>query len=121
MSFNRRRYQRGRRSCQESPMTVLSDLVVQFQIYVTGETTRSQRAISNLLTLLEMYLPHGYDLEVIDISKHPEIAEAQPVIATPLVMRTSPVARRVIGDLSDFELAAKALGLDSTPPAGRLA
>jgi circadian clock protein KaiB len=43
---------------------------------------------------------------------HPERAEEDRIIATPTVIRLVPVPpKRVIGDLSDLELAAIALDL----------
>lgn len=103
--------------------TVISPAMSAFEIYVIGETMRSQRAIANLRALLELHASNQYELEVIDVSKQPERAEAERVIATPMVLRRSPWIRRVIGDLSDFDAAARALGLDqagqSTGPGDR--
>jgi len=55
------------------------------------------------------------DIEVVDVLTSPERAESEKVIATPTVLRLSPApARRVIGDLADYHMAAAALGLRSS-------
>ena len=86
-----------------------------FRIFVTGESLRSQRATANLRSLCAAALGDGFEIEVVDVRERPELAEHERIIATPTVLWLSPPpARRVVGDLSDFDLAAAALGL--VPP-----
>jgi len=49
------------------------------RLYVTGSSTRSLRAISNLKKFCEEHLP-DYDLEVIDIYKNPNAAREEQII-----------------------------------------
>jgi circadian clock protein KaiB len=71
---------------------------------VTGSTPRSQLAVANLRRICEAELGAEYDLEIIDVLEHPQIAEDQRILATPtLVKQLPPPLRRVIGDLSDRE------------------
>jgi circadian clock protein KaiB len=80
-------------------------------LYVTGQTPRSQRAIANLRELCEQELQGRYELTVIDVLEHPQLAEDQKILATPTVVRElPPPMRRIIGDLSDSERVL--LGLD---------
>lgn len=82
-----------------------------FRIFVTGTSPRSHRATVNLRELCAAALGDGFEIEVVDVLERPDLAEQERIIATPTVQRLSPApARRVIGDLSDFELAAAALG-----------
>ena len=61
-------------------------------------------AIENLRRVCEKNLPGQYELQVIDVFEHPELAEKDKVIATPtLIKQLPPPLRRVIGDLSDSE------------------
>jgi len=84
----------------------------RFRLFVTGETGRSRQAADNLRELCESHVAGVYELEVIDVLDHPERAEEDRIIATPTVIRLVPVPpKRVIGDLSDLELAAIALDL----------
>ncbi len=83
-----------------------------FRIYVKGNTSRSQDAIAGLRGLCEAQLAGRYELEIIDVADQPELTEEARVIATPTVVRLAPPPTlRVIGDLSDYSLAARALGL----------
>ena len=74
------------------------------RLYVTGSSTRSLRAISNLKKFCEEHLPDDYDLEVIDIYKNPDAAREEQIIAAPtLVKRLPQPLRRFLGDLSNTE------------------
>jgi circadian clock protein KaiB len=86
------------------------------KLYVTGQTPRTERAIANLRKLCEHELAGRYEVEVIDVLEHPQLAEDEKILATPTLVRyLPPPLRRVIGDLSESEKVL--LGLDlSTPP-----
>jgi circadian clock protein KaiB len=92
--------------------TALSKYVLK--LYVSGSTPRSQMAIANLRRICEAELGAQYDLEIIDVLEHPQIAEDHRILATPtLVKQLPPPLRRVIGDLSDREKVL--LGLELVP------
>ena len=83
------------------------------KLYITGQTSRSHRAIRNLHLTCEKLLAGKYDLIVIDVLEHPELAEEDKVLATPTLIRMSPPPlRRVIGDLSDTKQVLLGLDLD---------
>jgi circadian clock protein KaiB len=83
-----------------------------FRLYVTGDTTLSQEAETNLRALCKDRLDGRHEIEIVDVLERPDVAEEELVIATPTVVRLAPPPRlRVIGDLSDRELAADAFGL----------
>lgn len=89
----------------------------RLRLFVTGMTARSIRAIANLKAICEEWLPGRYDLEVLDIHQHPEMAREQDVIAAPtLVKELPPPLRRLIGDLSDSERVLAGLGLAKIHP-----
>ena len=51
-------------------------------------------------------------IEVIDLTRRPDLAEELDIVATPMVLRVLPEPpRRVVGDLSDQALLAQALDL----------
>ncbi|MFD0415924.1 circadian clock KaiB family protein [Streptomyces sp. NPDC127108] len=96
----------------DDPRTRRGPDAYSFTLFVAGPTERSDAARSNLRTLCESLLVNGYDLTVIDVMQQPELAEENRILATPTVIRLSPLPqRRVIGDLSDQSRAALALGL----------
>ena len=81
------------------------------KLYVTGRTPRAERAIANLRRLCEEELDECYELQVIDVLDHPQLAEDERILATPtLIKQLPPPLRRVIGDLSDRDKVL--LGLD---------
>lgn len=81
------------------------------RLYITGCTPRSERAIENLSRIAKQELQEQFELEVIDVLEHPELAEDEKILATPtLIKRLPPPLRRVIGDLTVSEKVL--LGLD---------
>lgn len=83
----------------------------QLKLYITGQTPRSQRAIRNLYETCQQALDGRYDLTIIDVLEHPELAEEEKILATPTLIKVSPPPlRRIIGDLSDTEKVL--IGLD---------
>ncbi len=87
------------------PRTVL-------KLYVVRGTQSSDRAVDALNRLREEYLGDDATVEVIDLREQPETAEAERVIATPLLVREEPAPRRrIVGDLSDMEKVRWSLGI----------
>ncbi|MGW5365798.1 circadian clock KaiB family protein [Actinopolymorpha pittospori] len=82
------------------------------RLFVSGDTELSVAAETRLRSLCERRLPGGYQLEVIDVSEHPELADEDQIVVIPTVVRLAPIPqRRVMGDLSDDVRTAAALGL----------
>lgn len=76
----------------------------QLKLYVTGDTPRSQRAIANLYRLCDQELPGQYQITVIDVTKSPQLAEAEHILVTPTLVKEFPnPVQRIVGDLSDTE------------------
>jgi circadian clock protein KaiB len=75
-----------------------------FRLYVTGATSRSRRAITNIIAICNERLEGKYDLEVIDIHQKPALAHHEQILASPTLIKQLPLPlRRIIGDLSDRE------------------
>jgi circadian clock protein KaiB len=86
-------------------------VVYKLRLYITPRTTNSQRAISNLEALCQEDLPVRLDVEVIDVTEQPALAERDKILATPTLVRRLPEPiRKIIGDLSDRNRVL--LGLD---------
>jgi circadian clock protein KaiB len=82
------------------------------RLFVTGTTSRSQRAIANMRKICEEALPGQYDLEIIDVYDKPEATREWQVVATPTLVKVLPAPlRRIIGDLSDREKVLTGLNL----------
>jgi circadian clock protein KaiB len=81
------------------------------RLYVTGTTSQSMRAISNIRKICEEYLEGRFELEVVDIAQHPTLAIGEQIIAAPTLIKKLPLPlRRFIGDMSQTERIL--LGLD---------
>ena len=60
------------------------------KLYVSGSTPRTQLAVANLRRICEAELGAQYDLEIIDVLEHPQIAEDQRILATPTLVKQLP-------------------------------
>jgi circadian clock protein KaiB len=86
----------------------------ELRLYVAGQTTKSIAALANLRRYCEQHVPGRYQLEVIDLMQHPQLAEGDQILAIPTVVRKVPEPiRKVIGDLSNEERVL--VGLDLRP------
>ena len=84
------------------------------KLYVTGDTIRSDRAISNLEKLCQENFLNEYKIHIIDVLKQPDIAEKEKIIVTPTLIRESPLPQvRIIGDLSDIKTVLMGLGIST--------
>jgi circadian clock protein KaiB len=90
------------------------------KLYVTGKSSKANAAIANLRRICDEELGESYELQIIDVLEHPQLAEDDKILATPtLIKRLPPPLRRVIGDLSDRHKVL--LGLEVRPDARRSA
>jgi circadian clock protein KaiB len=81
------------------------------RLYVAGATANSIKALANLKTICEEHLKGRYNIEVIDLLKHPMLARGEMIIALPALVRKIPLPiRNIIGDLSNTEKVL--IGLD---------
>lgn len=87
--------------------------IILLKLYVTGHTSRSITAISNLKEICGNEISQPYRLDIIDILEHPDVAEQEHILATPTLIKSMPPPmRRLIGDLSDRKEVLR--GLDVT-------
>jgi circadian clock protein KaiB len=84
------------------------------RLYTAGESVRSTLARRNLETICETHLAGRYQIEVINLMKHPQLARGDQIVALPtLVRRLPPPMKKIIGDLSNEESVL--VGLDLRP------
>jgi len=82
------------------------------QLYITGMSENSMRAIENITLFCNQYLKGRFDLQIIDIYKNPSIAEEQEIVFSPSLIRQFPLPKRtMVGDLSDTKRVALGLGM----------
>lgn len=70
-----------------------------FFLFIAGEDNlKSQKALKNIK---HKFRDKEYSLMVVDILNNPHLAESMGIVATPLLMRTSPKPiRRFVGDFT---------------------
>jgi circadian clock protein KaiB len=82
------------------------------QLYVSGMSPKSMEAIENIKKLCDEHLQETFELEIVDIYKHPEVAAEQHIVFSPSLIKHLPLPKRtLIGSLSDTEKVIKALGI----------
>jgi circadian clock protein KaiB len=90
--------------------------VWQLRLYVAGQTPRSVAAFANLKRICEEHLAGRYDIEVVDLMKHPQLAAGDQILAIPTLVRKLPQPlRKIVGDLRDTDRAL--VGLQIRPAA----
>src|SRR6185369_7564009 len=60
------------------------------RLYIAGQTPKSTTALANLRKLCESQLAGRYEIEVVDLLEHPELAKADQVVAIPTLVRRLP-------------------------------
>jgi circadian clock protein KaiB len=86
------------------------------RLYVAGQTPKSITALANLKKICEEHLVGRYQIEVIDLLEHPQLAAGDQILAVPTLVRRLPEPlKRIIGNLSNMERVL--VGLDLRPVA----
>lgn len=72
------------------------------KLFVSGHSVLTEKILKILQGALENPRHRPYTLKVIDVSKHPEQAEAAQITATPTLVRVWPLpVHRLVGELND--------------------
>jgi circadian clock protein KaiB len=85
---------------------------VLMRMYVASDSAPSAQARRQLAALRERFGGEDWEVEVVDVFEQPALAEADRILATPVLMRLFPTRRvSVIGDFADLHAVASALDL----------
>jgi circadian clock protein KaiB len=96
--------------------SVLPGSLYNLRLYVAGQTPKSITALANLKQICEEHLVGRYQIEVIDLLEHPQLAAGDQILAVPTLVRRLPEPlKRIIGNLSNMERVL--VGLDLRPVA----
>ena len=81
-------------------------------LFVAGGSPRSNQARTDLVRMCDRFLDPGqYEIEIVDVLASPALAAADDVVTVPAAVSRHPEYRKVIGDFSDPERLARALGI----------
>lgn len=93
------------------PAKVGANELWELRLYVAGQTARSLTAFANLKRICEAHLAGKYHIEIVDLTRSPQLAEGDQILALPTLVRKLPQpVRKIIGDLSNTERVL--VGLD---------
>ena len=82
------------------------------RLYVSGMSPKSMEAIENIRTLCNNYPDENYDLEIIDIYQHPELASIDHIVFSPSLIKLLPLPKKVlIGTMYNTDRVKSILGL----------
>ncbi len=97
---------------KRSVPTLISDGRLVLQLYVSGMSPKSMEAIENIKRLCDEHLKDAFELDIIDIYKHPELASEQHIVFSPSLIKHLPLPKKtLIGTLADTAKVVKALGI----------
>jgi circadian clock protein KaiB len=95
----------------------VSGEIWELRLYVAGQTPRSLAAFTNLKRICDEHLAGRYNIEVVDLVKHPQLAAGDQILALPTLVRKLPQPlRKIVGDLRDTERALVGLQLRPAGP-----
>jgi len=84
------------------------------RLYVSGMSRKSMEAIENVRALCNNFPAENYQLEIIDIYQHPELASSDHIVFSPCLVKLSPLPKKVmIGTLYNTDRIKSILGLIS--------
>lgn len=102
----------SKRAAAKKKSAKLKEEKWQLRLYIAGNTPKSMAALANLKKYCEQHLCDRYELEVIDLLLHPQLAAGDQILAIPTLVRKMPVPiRKIIGDLSNEEKVLVGLNL----------
>jgi len=97
---------------EDSKEKFIVDGKLVLQLYVAGMSAKSMEAIENIKYLCDEHLSGAFDLEIVDLYKHPEMASEQHIVFSPSLIRQFPLPKKtMIGNFSDQEKVIKGLGI----------
>jgi circadian clock protein KaiB len=99
---------------RQAPTTAAAAAIFELRLYVAGQTAKSIAAVANPKRICETHLSGKYRIEVIDLTKTPQLAAGDQIIAVPTLVRRLPESvKKILGDLSNEERVL--VGLDVQP------
>ena len=91
---------------------VVADKKLVLQLYVSGMSPKSMEAIENINKICSSLLEDSFELEIVDLYKHPELASEQQIIFSPSLIKRLPLPKKtLVGTFSDSEKVIKGLGI----------
>lgn len=96
---------------KNKPIVIAEEKLV-LQLYVSGMSPKSMEAIGNLTKICSELMEDSFQLEIIDLYKHPELASEQQIVFSPSLIKRLPLPKKtLVGTFSDTEKVIRDLGI----------
>jgi circadian clock protein KaiB len=96
---------------KNKPITISQGKLI-LQLYVSGMSPKSMEAIENIKKICSELMEDSFQLEIIDLYKHPELASEQQIIFSPSLIKRLPLPKKtLIGTFSDSAKVIRGLGI----------
>jgi circadian clock protein KaiB len=96
---------------KDKPILIAGDKIV-LQLYVCGMSVRSMEAIENIQKLCSEFLDDSFQLDIVDLYKHPELASERQIVFSPSLVKHLPLPKKtLVGTFSDPDKVIKGLGI----------
>src|SRR5579862_4075754 len=83
------------------PIVIAGNKLV-LQLYVSGMSLKSMEAIGNIKKICSELMEDSFQLEIIDLYKHPELASEQQIVFSPSLIKRLPLPKKtLVGTFSD--------------------
>ncbi|HTB23988.1 MAG TPA: circadian clock KaiB family protein [Puia sp.] len=93
------------------PIVIAGNKLV-LQLYVSGMSVKSMEAIGNIKKICSELMEDSFQLEIIDLYKHPELASEQQIVFSPSLIKRLPLPKKtLVGTFSDSEKVIRGLGI----------
>jgi circadian clock protein KaiB len=87
------------------------------RLYISRSTSKSQLAVANIKRVCAEHLNGRYDLEVIDITEHANLARDEQIVAVPTLIKRLPLPLQcLVGDMSNLSQVLFGLDLKMQEP-----
>jgi len=84
----------------------------KFLLYTAEDTQNSAQALENLTSICNTHLKDRFEIEVIDVVRHPQRALADGIRMTPTLLKLAPGPKQlIVGTLSQTQRVMMALGI----------
>ena len=91
---------------------VIADKKLVLQLYVSGMSVKSMEAIGNIKKICSELMEDSFQLEIIDLYKHPELASEQQIVFSPSLIKRLPLPKKtLVGTFYDTEKVIRGLGI----------
>jgi circadian clock protein KaiB len=91
---------------------IISQGKLVLQLYVAGMSPKSMEAIENIKKICSELMEDSFQLEIIDLYKHQELASEQQIIFSPSLIKRLPLPKKtLIGTFSDSAKVIRGLGI----------